>query len=473
MGTLKLQQVDEEVLVASERTRQEWVRRRLLLYCGFSIGVAAVEIVGHLVNFAFHGLFWQSVAGNFFPDILPGLVHMVIFGIGFYIAQNRVLNRNEIVRYSFWMILLTGVMSLLIRPVFLAFPLRTLISTLPPIQIAQQPSLFGRVLVIHLVGALFIPWTVREAVRILTALCVLGFLSNMLYVQGSIGQRAIEMLLLPLAGGPGLLYCWFRYSRFRNRFIMEHLVGRYSQIKRELEQARRIHEMLFPGQITEGPFQLRYRYEPTQQIGGDYLYIHHDQQGFLNVVVLDVTGHGISAALTVNRIHGELDRLFGEYAALLPGEVLTALNRYFSVSIARHGIYATAIAVRFTPAGETLDWANAGHPPGFVLRAGGSLETLESNALMLGVLDDPAYLCPTRQMIFERGDRIIVYTDGVIEAKDGREQMFGVEGFQETLLRGRDHAGDDFSEQLLMEVKRYRHGPPQDDTLIVEMFRQE
>jgi len=464
---------DEEISLASEQKRSRWMHRRLLVYCLVSMTMAGVELAVRLITLLFQrGPLLANLVSRSGYDVLPGVVAIAVFYIGYRRARDRSLDRVAVIRYSFVMILALGVMALFIRPVFAAFPLRTLVTSSGAAPMHGQPSIFGRVLMIHLVGALFIPWTVREAAGVLLALCGLGLVSSLLFATGSLGHRVFGVVIMPLAGVPGMLFCWVRHSRFRSKFKFEHLLGRYGQLQQELEQARRIHEMLFPNEITEGPFQLRYRYEPMQQIGGDYVYVHRDSAGRLNVVVLDVTGHGITAALTVNRIHGELDRLFGENDARPPGDVLKAVNRYFCVSLTRHGIFATAVAARIDQEGDRLEWANAGHPPPFVLDTQGQCISLDSNAVMLGVLDDPAYECATQIQSFSDGDRIVLYTDGVIEAHDERYEMLEIEGFQQVLREKASRpAQRHLSEELLREVQHFRKGPAEDDVLIVELSR--
>ncbi len=450
---------DEEISLASEQKRSEWMHRRLRIYCIFSMFQFGIEtLVRLIVLLSRDGSFVQNFLAVATGDLLPPVVGVVIFFVGYRYAKNRTLDRGAVIRYSFRMIFLVGIMAFIIRPFFSDAPV----------------PLIGRILVIHLIGSLFLPWTVRESFKILLALCGLALISDFLFVPGSIGHRIFEVFVLPTAGTPGLLYCWFRYSRFHNKFTVEHLMGRYGQLQQELQQARRIHEMLFPHEITEGPFELRYRYEPMQQLGGDYIYVHRDRADRLNIVVLDVTGHGITAALTVNRIHGELDRLFGENQDRPPGDVLVALNRYFCVSMSRHEVYATAVALRIDQAADRLEWANAGHPPPFILQEKDECLSLDSNAVMLGVLDDPMYECATESLVFADGDRVVLYTDGVIEAHNSRDQMLGIEGFQR-ILRDKAAAATNagISADLLREVQRFRTGPAEDDILIVELSRRQ
>ena len=91
---------------------------------------------------------------------------------------------------------------------------------------------------------------------------------------------------------------------------------------------------------------------------------------------------------------------------------------------------------------------------------------------MLGVLEDENYECPTEVQTFVDGARVVLYTDGVIEAHDERDEMLGVEGFQRVLQdRTSGKERDDVSADLLREVQRFRKGPAEDDVLIVELSR--
>lgn len=457
---------DDEMSLASEEKRSQWVHRRLLIYCKVSIILSGVELAVRLIVLILkRGSFLGTLLEGSGVTLLPSIMNLIVFFTVYRRAKHRPLDRVGVIRYSFAMVLLLGLSAFLIRPVvglFLAAPGR------PPGLLPLE----GRLLLIHFVAAAFIPWTSREALVLLAALSGLAVFAQGFFAHQSMGQRLTMVAVLPLAGLPGWFLCRLRYSRFRDKFALEHLTGRYRQLQRELEQARAIHEMLFPGEITEGGVQLRYAYEPMQQIGGDYLYVHHDGAGRISVVVLDVTGHGITAALTVNRIYGELDRLFGEREDRTPGEILYAMNRYFCVSLARMGIFATGVSLRVDGSEERLEWANAGHPPPFVLAAKAGCLALNSNAMMLGVLDNPDYECSTEVCSFSHGDRVVVYTDGVMEAHDKNQQMFGIEGCQQVLLeKAAQSANSKVSDDLLEAVRRFRAGPAEDDSLIVELTR--
>jgi serine phosphatase RsbU (regulator of sigma subunit) len=190
------------------------------------------------------------------------------------------------------------------------------------------------------------------------------------------------------------------------------------------------------------------------------------------VVIIDITGHGISAALTVNRIHGELERLFGERSDISPGATLTALNHYVNVALAKHNVYATALCLRADPEEETIQWASAGHPPAFLRTAGGLLERLEPTAMMLGAGGDDGFEPAQQSMPLNRGDTVIAYTDGVIEARDQTGRMLTIEGMQAVMASlPLVTESPTCADTVMTAVQRHRVGAVQDDTLIVELTR--
>ena len=259
---------------------------------------------------------------------------------------------------------------------------------------------------------------------------------------------------------------------------MQMLQARYGQMRQELVDARRIHEALFPEPVREGPVRLDYRYEPMRQIGGDYLYARFapgpagadGPPGAFNVLLLDVTGHGIAAALTVNRLYGEVERLFAERPSAGPGEVLSALNHYVHLTLANHSIYATALCLKVDHERGVLEFASGGHPPAYICTSDGKIESLDSTALVLGACAGRDFEPCVQTRRFERGDMLLAYTDGAIEARAESGKMLGVNGFLRVLSSCvRMHSQGGLAGAMLAAVESHRFGPPEDDTLVVEV----
>ncbi len=342
------------------------------------------------------------------------------------------------------------------------------------------------ILVSHFMACVFLPWTSREALRPAIPLLALNTLMTIGYSGWTIVDGGWSWPIVLIALGvvassflvplPGLGVCWWRHGRFRKRKTYDILRGRYSELKHELTYAQQIHEGLFPDPIRAGPVRFEYVYEPMRQIGGDYLHAFAAPDGRHSFVVMDVTGHGIPAALTVNRLHGELTRIFAEDPDIAPGEVLTLLNRYVHLTLATHSVYVTAICFRVCAVRGTLEYASGGHPPAFVRDVRGKLEQLDSTTFVLGACAGNDFQHEQKSVSFGPGDVLIAYTDGATEARDQHGRYYGIAGIQRILATGsplldHDDGSGGWPGAIRQQVEKHRYGPTADDILVIEIRR--
>lgn len=328
----------------------------------------------------------------------------------------------------------------------------------------------------HVIACILLPVTPRQAIWPVAGVVGVSALSRLLIEKGAYAPHIVFMLFSPIVGAPGFLIAWFRHSRRLGNFKLEFFYNRYGEMRRELVDARKLHESLFPAPVTTGPVRVEYRYEPMRQIGGDFLYVYRtpadDGIGIVtNVILLDVTGHGIPAALTVNRLHGELERVFAEAPSSDPGHVLRLLNRYVHLTLSHHSVYVTALCLRFDPTRSELQYASGGHPPAFLRSVDGKIEELHSTSLVLGAAADVDFdpLPETRR--FAPGDSLLAYTDGAIECRDQAGKMLKIAGLQRLLAMDSQTPHGQWAQNILDTVTRFRFGPPADDTLVVEVHR--
>lgn len=337
----------------------------------------------------------------------------------------------------------------------------------------------------HSFACLFIPWTLRQSLT--PAFTLLGLLAVIVLVDVLGGDIPwfVPLGLLPvtaLAFVPGSTFCWWRFSRLRREIKLNYESDRFRSMQAELAGARRILETALPSPRAGGPVRLAYTYEPMRQIGGDLLFVHPPgarngtpDETPMSVVLLDVTGHGIAAALTVNRLVGELERLFAEDPHASPGAVLQALNSYVFFTMSRHDMYVTAIALRFDPAAGTVAYASAGHPSAYLRRAAdGALVSLESTTMLLGVVDGQHFAPDPATLPLAPGDAVVAYTDGASEAMpDNRGDMLGMVGVRNLVadVAGRLPDPAAWPEEVMRRVVAYRNAPPADDTLVVTIYR--
>ena len=464
------QSVPSEFDVDFETRRARLVRRRFLWMCGARIFFALIGALA-LLQFLDFGVQLSP------PDRVRGLgslFNLVLLVLAVIYAWRSPPDSQRLLRLVFWLVVLCGSANLLAERLAVAFEAD------PP----HDPAAYylsravTDILINHFVAALFIRWSVREALRPAVALLAVNLLLAATFLRGHFpsGSAIALLLLSPLCVVPGLVVSWWRYSKLRETFRAQFESVQYRQLQAELSDARRLHESLLPAQQHDGPVRLSYVYEPMRQIGGDLIYLHRPPDpgdSSLSIVVLDVTGHGIAAALTVNRLIGELDRLLAEDSGLSPGRLIHSLNRYVSLTLARHGIFATAFCAKVNCESEFLEWCNGGHPPAFIRRTGGRLEPLESTGPLLGLDDYETYSAKEQLARFEPGDALVCYTDGAAEAMNSSGEMVGVAGVERILVRC---AADgcpprDWPAAMLRGVFDHRKAPPADDTLIAVLYR--
>jgi hypothetical protein len=190
-----------------------------------------------------------------------------------------------------------------------------------------------------------------------------------------------------------------------------------AQVAAELEAARAVQQVLIPDEIPSIPgFKIQSVYKPAGQVGGDFFQILPVKSGGVLVVIGDVSGKGMPAAMTVSLLVGTL-RTLAHYTQS-PSEILAAMNQRM---IARsHGGFTTCLVLRCDTDGN-LTIANAGHIAPYL--AGKELPL--ENGLPLGLAADASYAESCFQ--FEAGQQITLLTDGVIEARDKVGALLGFE----------------------------------------------
>lgn len=186
------------------------------------------------------------------------------------------------------------------------------------------------------------------------------------------------------------------------------------QWEAEIDQARQIQQLLIPEAIPTIPgFVLETEYKPAQKVGGDFFQVLADGQGGVLILLGDVTGKGLQAGMQVALIVGAIRTIVE--TSYEPRVVLEALNRRLC---GRGQSYATCVAMHICADGRTTI-SNAGHLAPYL---NGKEMTMAGN-LPLGLNDSITYDQTSIQL--QQKDRLLVITDGVIEAKNAKNELFG------------------------------------------------
>jgi serine phosphatase RsbU (regulator of sigma subunit) len=237
------------------------------------------------------------------------------------------------------------------------------------------------------------------------------------------------------------------------------------RIEHELDLARRIQRRLLPAAPPAVPgTEIAGRSEAALEVGGDY-YDHIPlADGRVLLVIADVSGKGVPAALLMSAFRASLmsqDTLHAD-----PAEVASRLNAFLHRSV-EPGKFVTAFVGCLDPASARFEYANAGHNPVVLLRRDGTVEWLAAGGLILGILPESSY--ERGEVSLGSGDLLALYTDGVTEGADASKEQFGEERLVATLQRLAGEPCATIAESLVREVRAFEgaQGPADDITVLV------
>jgi len=250
---------------------------------------------------------------------------------------------------------------------------------------------------------------------------------------------------------------------------LKHAMAEHEQLEaihHELDVAREMQQAILPRKFS--PFDghptiaLHARMIPAKEVGGDFydfFFINDDQMG---IVIADVSGKGIPAAMfmMVSRTLLKAEAISGTAA----NECLAKVNNLLCEDNESSMFVTLFYGILNTRTGE-MQFSNAGHNPPFVLRrAARRVEFIEkSGGMALGMFPDRKYTVRTMQ--FEPGDGLFLYTDGVTEADSVDNGFFLEERLRATLEKNQDAPARQLTEEVVREVKSFAAGAPQSDDI--------
>ena len=255
------------------------------------------------------------------------------------------------------------------------------------------------------------------------------------------------------------------------RGIREQLASQLLTIQNEMETARQIQLSILPREIPviQG-LDIAARYLPMTSVAGDfYDFIVVDEKR-IGILVADVSGHGMPAALISSMLKIALAAQIG--SASDPARVLAGLNQALYGKFQGH--FVTAAYVLVDTESHTLRYAGAGHPP-LVVRNNSAAETREfvENGLFLGFFPDATYT--SVEIPFREGDWGVLYTDGILESTNLSEEQFGMDRFRLFLQNNHQLPAGQFVDGLLNELSLWSdtasgREPEDDITLLAFHF---
>ncbi len=237
------------------------------------------------------------------------------------------------------------------------------------------------------------------------------------------------------------------------------------RVAQELEIATQVQARLFPQTLPAIP-GLDYAgcCVQARSVGGDYYDFLEFGSKRVSLVVGDIAGKGIAAALLMANLQAGLR---GQFAATAehPDRLLASVNRLrFENTVP--SAYATLFLADYDPATGHLVYANCGHVPGLILRTGGDVQALDSNNTVLGLF--ASWQCSLSSASLEAGDTLALFTDGITESADERGDEFGQERLVQALRRYGFLPAQEMGAAVIRDVLEFSGGRQFDDlTLIV------
>jgi len=244
-------------------------------------------------------------------------------------------------------------------------------------------------------------------------------------------------------------------------------------MKRDLEIAREIQMWLVPSFAPEVPgAEIAFASRPQNSVAGDYYDAFYptasaSDGGKLMLVIADVAGKSIPAALLMATLQASLRTIAGEGVSL--ADLVMRLNRYACAHSLDGRRFTTAVIGEYEPATRRLTYVNAGHNAPILRRTNGDMEKLDIGGLPLGIDGGAVYENSTKEL--QPGDALIFYTDGVVEAFDENGQEFGNERWLSAIRALPDSTSQASLQHLMTHVDAFVGVTRQSDDITCMIFR--
>jgi phosphoserine phosphatase RsbU/P len=234
--------------------------------------------------------------------------------------------------------------------------------------------------------------------------------------------------------------------------------------RRELAEALKIQQRLLPQQVPQiDGWEIAASWQPASGVGGDCFDAIRFGESRLALSIADVVGKGIPAALLMSNLQAAVRAFASE--ATEPQALCQQVNRILCGNIAEGRFISFFYCVLDAPSGM-LTYTNAGHYLPMLIRADGSVERLGEGGPVLGVVADAEY--EQAHVALNAGDRVVLFTDGLTEARDSADEEFGEPRLQEAAVQHRACSAPALQARLTDAVATFTGGRLQDDaTLIV------
>jgi sigma-B regulation protein RsbU (phosphoserine phosphatase) len=241
-------------------------------------------------------------------------------------------------------------------------------------------------------------------------------------------------------------------------------------LRREFDFARKIQQSLLPKQLPViATLEIAARCIAATEVGGDlftFLQTGPDEWAF---GVADVAGHGLGAAFILASLRSILRSECRRGAVL--EDSITATNDILCEDTQESELFATLLMATYSDTTRTLRSVNAGHPPGFIWKAASrTLELLDRGGMAAGLFKGEEYEC--NEMTLQPGDTLALYTDGIIESRNGSGELYGTERLRACLaLHAASQSAEVILQRILEDIATFHNGVSQNDDVTIVIVK--
>lgn len=262
-----------------------------------------------------------------------------------------------------------------------------------------------------------------------------------------------------------------KFNLEKSNFDLEEKVKERTQtlnrtlnaMRRDLFVAKKIQEnsLITDPKLIE-QLKLVYRYLPVSEVGGDYFDICLLKESKYRILIADATGHGVHAAMITMAIKGLYDNI--KNFELPPSKLMEIFNEEFMDNFVSLNSLLTALIIDIDFAKKNIQFASAGHPPAVLLR-NNQIQLLEKTGRMMGLKKQIHY--GQSDLTWDSGDRLFVFTDGVFEAFNLKEEEFGEEALYDLFRSTRHLTLSEVEDHLLKTLQIFLNGQDRQDDLTI------
>lgn len=291
------------------------------------------------------------------------------------------------------------------------------------------------------------------------------FLERIFFVNGLPVKKFLEFSSRPIIFNDQKMILFFVYDITQIKESKLELEEKQKQIDIDLEKAGEIQKSLLPKDAPNiETIRADWFFEPSLTIGGDIFHIHKENESHINAYILDVCGHGVSAALIAVTVKQFMDQLYTQGLSrnrfYSPAQILNALEAEFPFE--RFDCYFTIAYARLNITTGKLVYGCAGHVPPLVVGQD-KFEVLDRHGMIIGLGQDP----PLEEYVthLNHGDKIVLYTDGLIDYFGEKGAGPNKDNFYDVLKKSASMHPDEMVDQVMRRQRELKDDKAADDDI--------